>query len=160
MSFLLATDTCSAHLKLKGPVNNRFLQYIGGLYVSTITLGELYVWAMRLTAPQRRMEALQAMLADVVVLEVTAPVAEAYRRLQAHLLDIGRPAPGMDMMIAATALVHDLTLVTHNTQDFAEVPGLRLADWLSPLARSGDPHGNRRPHQPHAGPVYGVQRSC
>lgn len=33
-------------------------------------------------------------------------------------------------MIAATSLVHDLTLVTHNTQDFKNVPGLRLEDWL------------------------------
>ena len=72
------------------------------------------------------------MLADVVVLEVTAPVAETYGKLQAHLLDVGRPAPAMDMMIAATALVHDLTRVTHHTQDFANVPGLRLADWLAP----------------------------
>ena len=40
MSFLIDTDTCSAHLKLKGPVNNWFLQYTGGLHISTITLGE------------------------------------------------------------------------------------------------------------------------
>jgi tRNA(fMet)-specific endonuclease VapC len=132
MSFLIDTDTCSAHLKLKGPVNNRFLQYTGGLHISTITLGELYVWAMRRTAPARRLEGLRAMLADVVVLEVTPSISEAYGKLQAHLLDIGRPGPAMDMMIAATALVHDLTLVTHNTQDFANVPGLRVIDWLIP----------------------------
>ncbi len=34
-------------------------------------------------------------------------------------------------MIAAVALTHDLTLVTHNTADFISVPGLRLVDWLS-----------------------------
>jgi len=47
MSFLLDTDICSAHLKQKGAVSNRLLQYTGGLHISTITLGELYVWAMR-----------------------------------------------------------------------------------------------------------------
>jgi predicted nucleic acid-binding protein len=57
-------------------------------------------------------------------------VAQKYGQLQAGLLDIGRPAPGMDLMIAATALVHDLTLVTHNTQDSANVPALRVVDWL------------------------------
>lgn len=36
----------------------------------------------------------------------------------------------MDLLIAATALAHDLTLVTHNTHDFAHVPGLRVVDWL------------------------------
>jgi len=38
----------------------------------------------------------------------------------------------LDLLIAATALVHDLTLVTHNTQDFMNVPGLGLADWTVP----------------------------
>jgi predicted nucleic acid-binding protein len=38
----------------------------------------------------------------------------------------------MDLVIAATALVHDLTLVTHNTQDLVNVRGLRLIDWLIP----------------------------
>jgi predicted nucleic acid-binding protein len=34
-------------------------------------------------------------------------------------------------MIASVALVHDLTLVTHNTADFRFIPGLRLDDWLA-----------------------------
>jgi tRNA(fMet)-specific endonuclease VapC len=36
------------------------------------------------------------------------------------------------MLIAATALLHGLTLVTHNTRDFANVPGLTVVDWLVP----------------------------
>lgn len=66
------------------------------------------------------------------MLDVTLAVAEKYGQLQAGLLDAGMPAPGMDMLIAATALVHDLTLVTHNTQDYVNVPGLRLVDWIVP----------------------------
>ena len=34
--------------------------------------------------------------------------------------------------IASVALVHDLTVVTHNTTDFCNIPGLRLDDWLKP----------------------------
>jgi len=37
----------------------------------------------------------------------------------------------VDIMIASVALVHDLTLVTHNTADFQNIPNLRLEDWLS-----------------------------
>jgi tRNA(fMet)-specific endonuclease VapC len=35
-------------------------------------------------------------------------------------------------MIASVALVHNLTLVTHNTADFTSIPGLQLEDWLTP----------------------------
>src|ERR1700677_3509744 len=40
MSFLLDTDTCSAHLKVPGLLTGRFLQYMGRLHVSTITMSE------------------------------------------------------------------------------------------------------------------------
>jgi tRNA(fMet)-specific endonuclease VapC len=42
------------------------------------------------------------------------------------------PGPTADLMIASVALVHNLTLVTHNTADFQNIPGLRLDDWLKP----------------------------
>lgn len=93
MSFLLDTDTCSAHLRQKRPVNNRFLQYLGGLHTSTITVAELYAWALRANAPSKRLDGLREMIRDVQVLDVTPQVAETYGRVQAHLLDIGRPAP-------------------------------------------------------------------
>jgi tRNA(fMet)-specific endonuclease VapC len=37
----------------------------------------------------------------------------------------------LDLLIAATALSRDAVLVTHNTDEFARVRGLRLADWMS-----------------------------
>ena len=48
------------------------------------------------------------------------------------LLQQGLSVPTTDLMIASTALVHDLTLVTHNRADYRNIPGLRLADWLTP----------------------------
>jgi len=46
-------------------------------------------------------------------------------------LDRGRPVAPLDLLIAATALLHNLTVVTHNVQDFIEVEGLRVEDWMS-----------------------------
>ncbi|HEY5311421.1 MAG TPA: type II toxin-antitoxin system VapC family toxin [Pirellulales bacterium] len=37
----------------------------------------------------------------------------------------------MDLLIATTALVYNLTLVTHNTRDFFNVAGLSVCDWLA-----------------------------
>ena len=76
MSFLVDTDICSAHLKQRGIVTNRFLQYTGRLYASTITLGELFSWALRANAPPKRLQGLRDLLNDVTVLDVTEEVAE------------------------------------------------------------------------------------
>ncbi|MFO0818415.1 MAG: hypothetical protein U1A77_10770 [Pirellulales bacterium] len=46
MSFLLDTDICSAHIKQRGGLTHRLVQYAGRLHVSVIAVGELYTWAM------------------------------------------------------------------------------------------------------------------
>lgn len=132
MSFLLDTDTCSAHLKQKGNLTHRFLQHMGRLHMSVVTLGELYTWALRANAPPQRLQSLADLLNDVQVLHVTEVVARKFGEVRAALLDAGQAIPEMDLLIGSTALVHNLTVVTHNTQDYANVPGLSLDDWLVP----------------------------
>jgi len=68
----------------------------------------------------------------VAVLDLTQDVSRRFGEVQAALLDAGTRAPDLDLFNGATALVHGLTLVTHNTADYANVPGLQLVDWLSP----------------------------
>jgi hypothetical protein len=62
VSFLVDTDTCSAHLKNPGIVTNRFLQYSGRLHVTAITLGELYTWTLRAKAPPKKLQSLLDLL--------------------------------------------------------------------------------------------------
>lgn len=132
MSFLVDTDTCSAHLKGNALVTNRFLQYSGNLHISVITLGELYTWALRSAASPKRWQELTDLLNDVRVLDVTAAIAEKFGAIRAELLDHGLPTPDLDLLNAATALEHNLTVATHNTVDYQNVTGLRLVDWLVP----------------------------
>jgi predicted nucleic acid-binding protein len=133
LSFLVDTDTCSAYVKANPVVFNGFLQYGGGLHISAITLGELLTWALRAKAPPSRLQDVQDLLKIVLVLDITADVGRKFGELRAALLDAGTPAPEMDLLNAATALVHNLTMVTHNTQDYANIPGLtNIVDWLVP----------------------------
>ena len=105
MSFLLDTDTCSAHLKVPGLLTGRFLQYMGRLHISTITLAELYDWALRARASPKRLLSIADLLNDVAVLDVDPAVARRYGELQAAFRDAGQPAPKLDLFIASTALI-------------------------------------------------------
>ena len=60
---------------------------------------------------------LAARFADVI-LPATLEIAEAWGDLSARLQGAGRRIEAQDGLIAATALVHDLTLWTRNTKDF------------------------------------------
>ncbi len=132
MSFLLDTDICSAYVKGDRTVFGRFLQHLGQLHISVATLGELWTWCLRGNAPARRMTGLANLLSDVTILDATPTVARKFGEVEAQLLDQGQAVTEFDLLIAATALVHNLTLVTHNVRDFAHVPGLRVIDWLNP----------------------------
>jgi tRNA(fMet)-specific endonuclease VapC len=133
MSFLLDTDTCSFHLKRPSGLIHRFVQHSGGLYLSTIALAELYAWAYRRANPPMLLQAMaKDLLRDVTVLDFDASCAEQFGKVRGALLQRGIQVATPDLMIASVALVHNLTLVTHNTADFQNIPGLRLDDWLIP----------------------------
>jgi len=131
VSFLLDTNICSAYLKGDNRVFNRFIQYTGGLSVSTIVVGELYSWVYRSKTKPDRLRGLSALISELHLLPVDHEVARKFGEIRAALLDQGRPTPEIDLIIASTAMVYDLTLVTHNIKDFAHLPGLRIEDWLS-----------------------------
>jgi predicted nucleic acid-binding protein len=64
------------------------------------------------------------------VLQIDLAVADRWGRL---LAEIGRPVPTIDSLLAATALHHDLRLVTRNAKDFY-YPGLEVINpWSSTL---------------------------
>ena len=72
------------------------------------------------------------LLEEVSVLDFDAACAEEFGKIRGGLLRQGISVSTADLMIASVALVHDLTLVTHNTADFKEISGLRIEDWLTP----------------------------
>ena len=108
------------------------MQHGGQLSISTVVLAELYTWAYRRRSPRKLLKVLDDDLLSVTsVLDFDSPCAEQFGQLQAQLLDAGTPADPSDLMIASTALRHNLTVVTHNLRHFEAIPGLRVEDWLS-----------------------------
>ncbi|MBL1319449.1 MAG: type II toxin-antitoxin system VapC family toxin [Methylophaga sp.] len=91
------------------------------LYISVLTIGEIRK-GVEAIADGKRKEKLRLWLEHELpewfgkrVLNVDADVAERWGRLQAQ---VKRPVPAIDSLLAATALHHDLRMVTRNKKDF------------------------------------------
>jgi tRNA(fMet)-specific endonuclease VapC len=133
MSFLLDTDHLSAHSRRPSGLAHRFIQHSGRLYTPSIALAELYVWAYQRRDPVAALASIEKMLLhEVSVVDYDDDFAKDFGRIRVELRRKGIEVPSMDLLIASVALVHNLTLVTHNTADFQNILGLRLDDWLGP----------------------------
>ncbi len=132
MNFLLDTDICSAHMRRPSQLAHRFVQYTGRVAISSVTLAELYAGAYKHSQVRRLLALIADLLQEVDVVDFDAVCAERFGQLRGTLLQRGISVPTTDLMIASVALIHNLTLVTHNTADFRNIPGLRLDDWLTP----------------------------
>jgi predicted nucleic acid-binding protein len=77
-----------------------------------------------------RRDRVEAMVRQMDVLPFDEACVAAYRRIVGSTGFSRRKV--IDRMIAATALVHGLSVITLNRRDFADVPGLELEVWPSP----------------------------
>jgi predicted nucleic acid-binding protein len=91
------------------------------LFLSVLVLGEIRKGIEKMEPNPRKARMVHFLEKDVPaqfeerILPVDSEVAEAWGLLEAQA---GRPLPTVDALLAATALVHNLTLVTRNTDDF------------------------------------------
>ena len=97
-----------------------------GLAVSIITLGELFEGAYRSPDPAEGLRAIRTFLSGYAILNLSEAIIEVFAQTRANLRRQGQPIPDLDLLIAATALTHNLVLVTRNQRHFTRVAGLRL----------------------------------
>jgi toxin FitB len=104
----------------------------GDLYISVITVHELEVGILRLERRDARQgAALRVWLEDRVLTTFAGrilPVDTAVAMRGAHL-QVPNPHPVQDGLIAATALVHGMTVVTRNVADFASTGVTVVNPW-------------------------------
>lgn len=97
--------------------------------ISIVTVGELYFGALRSARPSINLAKADAFIDRVTVVDLDRSVMLRFAELKAHLATTGRRLEDPDLLIAATALTHAVTLVTHNTGHFQRVEGLAIEDW-------------------------------
>ena len=131
MSYLLDTNVISELCKNKSKINSGVLQWISQtsaytLFTSVLVIGELSQGVLRL----RRRDSAQA---DIIQFRLDQLALYTRNTLVIDLPIVARwaelntpdPKPVVDSLLAATALVHELTIVTRNVSDF-EATGVAI----------------------------------
>lgn len=95
----------------------------------SIVKTELFYGAMRSKNPTRTLERQQKLLNRFFSLSFEDEAALVCGQIRARLASAGTLIGAYDLQIAAIALVHNLTLVTHNTREFERVKNLQIEDW-------------------------------
>ena len=129
--YLLDTNACIRVLNgTSAPLIARLRSHApSDLRVSSVTRAELLYGARRSARVAENLRLLTGFFAPLVSLPFDDACAEEYGALRATLSAAGRPIGPNDLLIAATALAHDLTLVTHNLREFSRITGLKIEDW-------------------------------
>ncbi|MBF0283868.1 MAG: type II toxin-antitoxin system VapC family toxin [Magnetococcales bacterium] len=130
MTYLLDTNVCIALLKRHSAVVER----LRGCRLEPPALcspvkAELWYGAFKSSQRERNVNLLMEFFAPLPSLPFDDHAAKIYGQLRADLAIRGFPIGPNDMLIAAVALAHGVTLVTHNVREFSRVSGLRIEDW-------------------------------
>ncbi|HKD14984.1 MAG TPA: type II toxin-antitoxin system VapC family toxin [Candidatus Angelobacter sp.] len=137
--FLLDTNCISEALRVKPDPNvGNWMQVVDQalLYLSVLTLGEIRKGLAQLAQGKRRAQLetwleieLQARFAGRI-LPIDAATADRWGLLAAEAKRTGKPLSIVDGLLAATALHHNLTMVTRNVADFKGLAVPVLNPWV------------------------------
>lgn len=131
MKFLLDSNTCIQFLNDShaGVRRQFFAHQPSDLVLCSIVKAELLYGAYRSTRVPANLQRLQTFFEPLRSLPFDDACVHAYGQLRAVLAAKGAAIGANDMLIAAIGLTHRLTVVTHNTREFARIDGLKLQDW-------------------------------
>lgn len=90
--------------------------------ISVITYGEVLEGVFG----DPRYETVRDYLQTILIYPVTIRTVELFAGIRKNLRKEGKIIESMDILIASTAMEHDLTLITNNKKDFERIDGLKL----------------------------------
>jgi len=133
--WLMDTDHLTLHEQGHLMLEPRLQAEIGNVAISAITVeealrGRMAYLSRQLPGPARVrgygfLLAILRLCAATPLIDCNQAAEAEFQRLRGMRIRIGT----MDCRIAATALAHNLIVLTRNRRDFGQVPGLTIEDW-------------------------------
>ena len=132
--YLLDTNACIRLLNDSAPplVERLHRHRATEIALCSVVKAELIYGAFHSSRVAENLRLLDRFFAPFVSFSFDDPCIETYGRIRSELERAGTPIGPNDLMIAATAVANDLTLVTANTREFSRVIGLALENWEGP----------------------------
>lgn len=126
-SFLIDTDWVIDHFNRVGVVTQRLQELQKqGLALSIVSVAELWEGVHFSHSPERSQAMLEEFLSGVVVLGIDEEICKRFGQLRGSLRRQGKIVGDFDLLIASSAMRHNLTLLTNNRKHFENIEGLRL----------------------------------
>jgi tRNA(fMet)-specific endonuclease VapC len=130
MKYLLDTNICVYFLNENPSVVAKTKSLPpGDIALSIITLAELQFGAWNSTQIQKNLKRVKSLRKLFQALTLNLEITELYAKIKAGLRQSGNIIDDFDILIGATALIHNLILVTNNEQHFSRMKGLPLENW-------------------------------
>lgn len=129
VKYLLDTNIIIDHLRGRNLIGDKIIEK--GCAISVITLAELLYGAHKSDDPQQSLFATYDLLESFGfhIEVISEAAAQEFAEMKAVLEKAGQRLEDFDLLIAATAKVSGLILVTKNTKHFERVEGLKLFQW-------------------------------
>jgi len=130
MAYLIDTDIIIYSLK-GDPLVHSWMEKNQNIpkSISVITFGELLYGARKSKYPEKNIATTNRIAELFPIIEVNKGIIEVFGMIKAKLEQEGTRIADMDLLIAATAIYMDLTLVTNNTNHFSRINDLTLENW-------------------------------
>ena len=130
MAYLIDTDTIIFALRGDHVVLEKFEENKNiPISISLITYAELVFGAKRSQNKQKNMIKVNHIRDIYTIEELNEGVMEVFADIKAKMFDKGIRIEDMDLLIAATAIYNELTLVTNNIKHFENIPNLKIENW-------------------------------
>ena len=128
--YLLDTDILIYSLKAHEIVQQNLRHHLHDpINVSAVTLMELYYGAYKSQKIANNLAKVKTIENSLEIIPVNREMVEIFGVLKSDLEKVGKPLDDFDLILASTAMSHNLTIVTNNEKHFGRIDGLKMENW-------------------------------